>query len=111
MSENSREQQPEKKEQREPEPLIVITTVASFADKKRGITHRLKPIRILRQNGRKHRVQKVRKWHEEPVGHGHKQVHVTLVTEDDRYLDIVFDTRKIGWFLVYEEDGLILGRE
>ncbi|MDR8390271.1 hypothetical protein NC796_03905 [Aliifodinibius sp. S!AR15-10] len=106
MSENGQGQSNEQK--KEPEPLIVITTVASFADKKRGINHRLQPIRILRKNGQRHRVREVRKWHDEPVGHGHKHVHVTLVTEDDRYLDIVFDTRKIGWFLVYEESGMVL---
>ena len=93
---------------KEAEPLIVITTVASFSDKNRGITTRLTPIKILRKNGRKHRVKEVRKWHDEPVGHGHKQVHITLVTHDDCYLDIVFDTRKIGWYLVYEEDGMVL---
>lgn len=93
--------------QKEAEPLIVITTVASFSDKNRGITTRLTPIKILRRNGRTHRVKQVRKWHDEPVGHGHKQVHITLVTHDDRYLDIVFDTRKIGWYLVYEEAGLL----
>lgn len=92
---------------KEAEPLVVITTVASFSDKKRGITARLKPIKILRRNGQKHRVKEVRKWHDEPVGHGHKQVHITLVTHDDRYLDIVFDTRKIGWYLVCEEAGMI----
>jgi len=94
--------------QNEPEPLVVITTVASFADKERNITRRLHPIRILRQNGQVHRVQKVRKWHEEPVGHGHKQIHVTLQTNDGRYLDIVFDTRKVGWYLVYEEAGMLV---
>jgi translation elongation factor EF-1beta len=41
-------------------------------------------------------VQKIRKCHEEPVGHGHKQIHITLQIKDDRYLDIVFDTRKVG---------------
>lgn len=95
-------------QQQDPEPLIVITTVASFADKKRNINRRLQPIRILRQNGQVHRVQKVRKCHEEPVGHGHKQIHITLQTKDDRYLDIVFDTRKVGWYLVYEEEGILL---
>ena len=93
---------------KEPEPLIVITTVASFADKKNGITKRLQPIRIKRENGQVHRVQQIRKIHEEPVGHGHKQIHITLQTKDDRYLDIVFDTRKVGWYLVYEEAGMIL---
>lgn len=92
----------------EPEPLVVITTVASFADKKRGITHRLQPIRIMRRSGQIHHVQKVRKWHEESVGHGHKHIHVTLQTKDGRYLDIVFDTRKVGWYLVYEEAGMLL---
>lgn len=90
------------------EPLIVITTVASFADKERGINRRLQPIKILRQSGQVHGVEKIRKWHEEPVGHGHKQIHVTLQTNDDRYLDIVFDTRKVGWYLVYEEAGMLL---
>lgn len=93
---------------KEPEPLIVITTVASFADKERQIIRRLQPIKILRRSGEVHYVQKIRKCHEEPVGHGHKQVHVTLQTRDDRYLDIVFDTRKVGWYLVYEEAGLLL---
>ncbi len=92
--------------QKEPEPLIVITTVAAFADKSRGITRRLQPIKILRKNGQVHRVQKIRKCHEEPVGHGHKQIHITLQTKDDRYLDIVFDTRKVGWYLVYEDSAI-----
>lgn len=105
MSDNGQEQE---RGYKDPEPLVVITTVASFADKKRDINHRLKPIRILRKNGRKHRVRKMQNWHDEPVGHGHRQVHITLVTEDDRCLDIVFDTRKIGWFLVNEEASLIL---
>ncbi|WP_171032914.1 hypothetical protein [Fodinibius saliphilus] len=96
------------KKQNEPEPLIVITTVASFADTKRGISRRLEPVKILRQNGQVHKVQKIRKCHEEPVGHGHKQIHITLQTDDDRYLDIVFDTRKVGWYLVYEEAGMLL---
>ncbi|MFH5884010.1 hypothetical protein ACG2F4_06835 [Halalkalibaculum sp. DA3122] len=97
-----------KHSEKEPEPLIVITTVASFSDKQNGITKRLQPIRIKRQNGQVHRVQKIRKCHEEPVGHGHKQIHITLQTKDDRYLDIVFDTRKVGWYLVYEEAGMLL---
>lgn len=96
-----------KRQRKEAEPLIVITTVASFSDKKHGITTRLKPIKILRKNGRKHRVKEVRKWHDEPTGHGHKQVHITLVTDDERYMDIVFDTRKIGWYLVHEETGMM----
>lgn len=93
---------------KEPEPINVITTVSSFADKERGINRRLQPIRILRKNGQVHSVQKIRKCHEEPVGHGHKQIHITLQTKDDRYLDIVFDTRKVGWYLVYEEAGMLL---
>ena len=93
---------------KEPEPLIVITTVASFSDKQRRITRRLQPIRILRQSGQVHQVRKIRKWHEEATGHGHKQIHVTLQTKDDRYLDIVFDTKKVGWYLVYEEAGVLL---
>ncbi len=95
-------------ENKDPEPLIVITTVASFADKERNINRRLQPVRILRKNGAIHHVAKIRKCHEEPVGHGHKQIHITLQTKDDRYLDIVFDTRKVGWYLVYEEAGLLL---
>lgn len=93
---------------KDPEPLVVITTVASFADKGRGINRRLQPVRILRRSGQVHRVQKIRKCHEEPVGHGHKQIHITLQTGDDRYMDIVFDTRKVGWYLVYEEAGMLL---
>lgn len=81
---------------KDPEPLVAITTVASFADKGRGIHRRLQPVRILRKNGQVHRVQKIQKCLEEPVGHGHKQIHFTLQTKDDRYLDIVFDTRKVG---------------
>lgn len=95
-------------EKREPEPLIVITTVASFANKDRQITRRLQPIKILRESGKIHRVREIRKCHEEPVGHGHKQIHITLQTKDDRYLDIVFDTRKVGWYLVYEEESMLL---
>lgn len=94
--------------EKEAEPLVVITTVASFANKERGITRRLQPIKILRKNGQVHDVANIRKCHEEPVGHGHKQVHITLQTKDDRYLDIVFDTRKVGWYLVYEEGGMVL---
>lgn len=93
---------------REPEPLIVITTVASFADRQRKINRRLQPVKILRKNGQIHHVQNIRKCHEEPVGHGHKQIHITLQTKDDRYLDIVFDTRRVGWYLVYEEEGMLL---
>lgn len=92
--------------QKEPEPLIVITTVAAFADKGRQITRRLQPIKILRRNGQVHRVANIRKCHQEPVGHGHKQIHITLQTEDDRYLDIVFDTRKVCWYLVYEDSSI-----
>lgn len=95
------------KQQNDPEPLVVITTVASFADQKRQITRRLQPIKILRQNGQVHRVKQIRKCHEEPVGHGHKQIHITLQTKRDRYMDIVFDTRKVGWYLVYEGVGII----
>lgn len=101
MSENNNKQ-------KQPEPLVVITTVASFADKERQINRRLQPVKILRRNGDVYKVQKIRKCHEEPVGHGHKQIHITLQTEDDRYLDIVFDTRKVGWYLVYEEAGMLL---
>lgn len=91
---------------KEPEPLIVITTVASFADKERQITRRLQPVKILRRNGKVYHVQHIRKCHEEPVGQGHKQIHVTLQTKEDLYLDIVFDTRQVGWYLVHKEGGI-----
>ncbi len=94
------------KQPNDPEPLIVITTVASFSDEKRQIHRRLQPIRILRKNGKVHRVKEIRKCHEEPVGHGHKQIHITLQTKKDLYMDIVFDTRKVGWFLVYKGAGM-----
>lgn len=99
---------PNEQKEKEPEPLIVITTVASFADKSKDITRRLQPIRILRKGGQVHKVKEIRKCHEEPVGHGHKLIHITLRTTDDRYMDIAFDTRKIGWYLIYEEAGLLL---
>jgi len=90
------------------EPLIVITTVAGFPDKERNINRRIYPVRIMRRSGQVHRVEKIRQWHEEFVGHGHRQVHVTVQTEDMRMLDVVFDTRKIGWYLVHEEAGMML---
>lgn len=98
----------EKKSLKQAEPLVVVTTIAGFSDKERGIRRQIVPIRVLRQSGQVHRIEKIRHWHEEPVGHGHRHVHITVQTEDMRMLDIVFNTHEICWYLVHEEASMML---
>ncbi len=79
--------------------INVIAAYAGFRTPslKRAIT----PIRFMLPNEEKHAVQEVKRSYSERVGDS-LHVHFVVKTRENRYFDIVYDSKRITWLLVVE---------
>ncbi len=85
-----------------------INVTALFAAFKTGdIKRRVTPLSFTLPTGEDHRITAVRRSYTDKVGTS-EHLHFVVQTRGQRYFDIVFDTRKISWWLVIEiEDPMI----
>lgn len=84
------------------EPLKKVNVTAVFAHfKTPKFQRRITPLGFEESDGAIHRIASVRRTYIEKVGEG-SHVHFVIRTDKDRYFDLVFDTRKMAWFLVLE---------
>lgn len=86
-----------------------INVTALFAAfKTHGIVRRITPLRFTLLTGEDYEVAVVRRSYTDKVGNS-QHVHFVVQTRDHRYFDIVFDAKKMTWWLVIEiEDPMIL---
>ena len=81
------------------EKINVIAVYAGFKtpELKRAIT----PIRFMLPNGDRHVVDQIKRSYSERVGDS-LHVHFVVKTKEDRYFDIVYDSKRVTWMLVVE---------
>lgn len=68
-----------------------------------GLEHDITPYRFELQNGEKHKVKEIKTVHRENTGKGYF-LHYVLLTDQDRYFNLVFDPRSLEWRLIQEVD-------
>ncbi len=86
--------------------INVFAVFANFktADYQRRIT----PVKFNTPDGYSYEVEAIRRTYIEKVGDS-SHVHFVVKTKQDRYFDIVYDSRKMTWFMVLElEDTFAL---
>ncbi|MEX0929790.1 MAG: hypothetical protein WD266_08350 [Balneolales bacterium] len=85
-----------------------INVTALFSSfKAQGVTRRITPQTFRLKSGEKFEVSEIRRSYVEHVGEA-RHVHFVVHTKQDRYFDIVYDSKKMGWVLVLElEDGFM----
>lgn len=87
------------------EKINVIASFAAFVTPKQK--RRLVPHRFMMKNGDVHGVASVRKSYTEVVGDS-KHVHFVVKTTENRYFDIVYDSKEMAWLCVLEiEEGFL----
>ena len=87
-----------------------INVTAYFAGyKKAKNTKRITPVSFELPTGDSYEVAQVRRSYVDRVGQS-VNVHFVVKTKDERYFDIVYDSKEMTWRLVVEiEDPLVLG--
>lgn len=82
-------------------PINVINAFRGF--KRPNLFHKITPIRFELKNGAKHQVKQIRQVHKEPVGKAF-HYHYVVLTKEERYFHLVFDTGALEWRLIQEVD-------
>jgi hypothetical protein len=87
--------------------LKKINVTAIFAGfRTPGISRRITPRVIHFPNGETHKIEHIRRSYTEKVGDA-LHVHFVVKTANDRYFDIVYDSKKMCWLLVVELEEIL----
>ncbi len=82
--------------------LRKVNVTAVFAHfKTPKFQRRITPMGFEEADGQIHRIAHIRRTYIEKVGDG-SHIHFVVRTEGDRYFDLVFDSKKMAWFVVLE---------
>ena len=91
---------------KEERKINVTADFASFRDS--GHKRRITPLRFTLTSGESYHIADIRRSYSDTVGQS-LQVHFVVETTDERFFDILFDSKKMMWFLILEiEDKLLL---
>ena len=82
-------------------PINVLSVIRGFRSSQ--VPHQITPFRFELRNGEKHHIKTIRQTHRERVGKAF-HYHFVVVTKEDRYFHLIFDSGKILWRLVQEVD-------
>ena len=85
-----------------------INVISAFAGFKDGeiFTKRITPLKFKLPNGDVHKIKRIRRSYTDKVGQSY-HIHFVVVTTEDRYFDILYDSMTMYWYLVVEvEDEL-----
>lgn len=79
-----------------------INVVAKFAAFKDSGTHRrITPLRFTTKEGNLYEVATIRRVYQDRVGQS-LHIHFVVKTKDERYFDIVYDSKKVEWAIAVE---------
>ena len=80
-----------------------INTIAAFSgfSGKGGFKRRITPIRFELPSGEVHKVKRVRRTYTDKVGSS-LHIHFVIVTQKERYFDLLYDSGSMNWYLVVE---------
>ncbi|MFP4165999.1 MAG: hypothetical protein ACLFUF_02405 [Opitutales bacterium] len=86
----------------------INVTAIHAAFKTARLKRKITPLRFCLANGEQHEIAEIRRSYTDRVG-ASTYVHFVVRSRDDRYFDIVYDSREMDWRLVLEiEDSMIL---
>jgi hypothetical protein len=91
-----------------PRKVNVTAVFANFKTPK--FYRRITPMGFEETDGTIQRIAHIRRTYIEKVGEG-SHIHFVVRTEADRYFDLVFDTRKMVWFVVLELEETLFFNE
>lgn len=94
------------------EKINVNAVFRGFKDtrekKSRDQAHkRIEPLSFKQSNGKIYKIDEVRKSYAQRKGDS-LHVHFVIRTTEDRYFEMVYDSKKILWLLMYEFDDELL---
>ena len=82
------------------EKINVIAVFAGFDDNGK-FPKRITPIRFKLPSGEVHRIRRIRRSYTDKVGQSY-HIHFVIVTTENRYFDILYDSLTMYWYLVVE---------
>ncbi len=85
------------------ERINVIAVFAGF--RMDACPRKITPLRFLLPTGEKHKVQKIRRVYTERNGDT-RHIHFVVQTDQQRFFDIVYDSKEMSWLLLLELDKL-----
>jgi hypothetical protein len=91
------------------EKINVIAAWAGFRTP--ALQRAITPIRFMLPNGERHQVEEIKRSYSERVGDS-LHVHFVLKTKEQRYFDIVYDSKRLSWLLLVElEEALFSAQQ
>lgn len=82
-------------------PINVLNVIRGFHSP--GIPHQITPFRFETEKGEIHQIREIRQVHRERVGKSF-HYHYVVLTREQRYFHLVFDTETLTWKMVQEVD-------
>ena len=79
--------------------LNVMATFASFRTDK--IKRRITPLKMMFESGEVLDITQIRRTYTDKVGDT-IHIHFVVKSNDERYFDIVYDSKKMSWMMVVE---------
>ena len=94
------------------ESINVNAVFRGFKDEQESMgkdwTHkRIEPLSFKRKNNKIYKIAQIRKSYPRRKGEA-LHVHFVIRTTEDEYFDIVYDSQKITWILMYQFDNELL---
>jgi len=83
-------------------PINVLNIFKAFPNQK--LPYQITPFRFTQQNGNTHQIAEIRHFHKDRSG-----MHYVVVTKENGYFRLLFDTNTFTWRLIEEKsDGVLL---
>jgi|AACY02.2.fsa_nt_gi hypothetical protein len=89
-------------------PVNVLTVFRGFPSD--HLAYHITPYRFETQKGDVHKVEHIRQMHRQKVGKG-EHYHYVIMSREQRYFHLVFDTNTMIWRLVQEVDEMLFFNE
>ena len=86
-------------------PVNVLNVIRGFHKSK--LPHHITPFRFEMRNGETHQIKQIRQVHRERVGKSY-HYHFVVLTKEDRYFHLIFDSVSLIWRMVQEVDEELL---
>ncbi len=85
-------------------PINVLNVMRGFH--RAELPHHITPFRFELRSGERHHIKTIRQTHKERVGKA-MHYHFVVVSKEDRYFHLIFDTGPLIWRLVQEVDSTL----
>jgi hypothetical protein len=84
-----------------------ISVNADFECSSKNRLRKITPLSFQIPNGPQYTIEKVRRSYSDRVGNAYN-IHFVVKTTNERYFDILYDSKKLMWFLVLEIEDILI---